>query len=156
MTEWSSDPVTEWPSDQVTEWPSNQVTKWQEASQTIDRMVWNLHTYMYFIVAVRWFLWTNVLNSGYNWFKASNGVSIFLCRSIYRQTSLQHVCIGHFSIKTVWYVQRFVTNVYEPRHVPTVARCEYFPSLVYDCSIVEVRPLAANTTPHTVIHSSYS
>ena len=53
-------------------------------------------------------------------------------------------------------MQRFVTNVYEPRHVPTVARCEYFPSLVYDCSIVEVRPLAANTTPHTVIHSSYS
>ena len=32
--------MTEWPSDQVTKWPSDQVTKWQEASQTIDRMVY--------------------------------------------------------------------------------------------------------------------
>ena len=45
MTEWQSDRVTKWPSDQVTEWPSDkwpsdQVTQWQEASQTIDRMVY--------------------------------------------------------------------------------------------------------------------
>ena len=40
QTEWPSDQVTKWPSDQVTEWLSDQVTKWQEASQTIDRMVY--------------------------------------------------------------------------------------------------------------------
>ena len=38
--EWLSDRVTEWPSYQVTEWPSDQMTEWQEASQTIDRMVY--------------------------------------------------------------------------------------------------------------------
>ena len=40
VTEWLSDQVTECPSDQVTEWPWDQVTEWQEASQTIDRMVY--------------------------------------------------------------------------------------------------------------------
>ena len=46
VTEWPSDQVTKWPSDQVTKWPSDQewpsdwVTEWQEASQTIDRMVY--------------------------------------------------------------------------------------------------------------------
>ena len=40
VTEWPIDQAIEWPSDQVTEWPSDQVTKWQEASQTIDRMVY--------------------------------------------------------------------------------------------------------------------
>ena len=40
VIEWLSDWVTEWPSDQVTKWPSDQVTGWQEASQTIDRIVY--------------------------------------------------------------------------------------------------------------------
>ena len=46
VTEWPSDWVTEWPSDQVTrvtEWPNYWVTGWQEASQTIDRMVYSPH-----------------------------------------------------------------------------------------------------------------
>ena len=41
MTEWPpSDRVTKWPSDRVTEWLNDWVTGWQEASQTIDRMVY--------------------------------------------------------------------------------------------------------------------
>ena len=40
MTEWPSDQVTKLPSDQVTKWPIDWVTGWQEASQTIDRMVY--------------------------------------------------------------------------------------------------------------------
>ena len=40
VTESLSDQVTKWPSDQMTEWPSDIVTKWQEASQTIDHMVY--------------------------------------------------------------------------------------------------------------------
>ena len=40
MTMWPSDRVTEWPSDWVTEWPSDWVIEWQEASHTIDRMVY--------------------------------------------------------------------------------------------------------------------
>ena len=47
VTKWPSDRVTEWPSDRVTEWPSDQVTEWQEASQTIDRMV-----YLYYSISV--------------------------------------------------------------------------------------------------------
>ena len=35
--------------------------------------------------------------------------------------------------------QRFMSNVFDPHHVPTVARSDYYPSLVYDCSIVEVK-----------------
>ena len=48
VTEWPSDRVTEWLSDRVTEWPSDWETGWQEASQTIDRMVYfnnNIITY---------------------------------------------------------------------------------------------------------------
>ena len=40
VTEWPSGRVTKWSSDRVTKWPSDQVTEWQEASQTIDRMVY--------------------------------------------------------------------------------------------------------------------
>ena len=40
VTKWPSDRVTKWPSDRVTEWPNDRVTGWQEASQTIDRMVY--------------------------------------------------------------------------------------------------------------------
>ena len=40
VTEWPSDRMTEWQNDRVTKRPSYQVTKWQEASQTIDRMVY--------------------------------------------------------------------------------------------------------------------
>ena len=45
MTKWPSDRVTEWPSDQEsndqeTDWVNNWVIGWQEASQTIDRMVY--------------------------------------------------------------------------------------------------------------------
>ena len=32
--------TSEWPSDQMTKWPNDWVTGWQEASQTIDRMVY--------------------------------------------------------------------------------------------------------------------
>ena len=32
-----------------------------------------------------------------------------------------------------------MSNVFNPQHVPTVSRSDFFPSLVYDCSIVEVR-----------------
>ena len=42
VTKWPCDRVTEWPRDQVTEWPSDRMTEWQEASQTIDRMVYFL------------------------------------------------------------------------------------------------------------------
>ena len=40
VTEWQSDQVPEWVNDRVTKWPSNWVTEWQEASQTIDWMVY--------------------------------------------------------------------------------------------------------------------
>ena len=40
VTKWSSDWVTKWLSDLVIEWPNFRVTGWQEASQTIDRMVY--------------------------------------------------------------------------------------------------------------------
>ena len=40
VMEWPSDRVTEWLNDRVTEWPNYWVTGWQEASQTIDRMVY--------------------------------------------------------------------------------------------------------------------
>lgn len=36
-------------------------------------------------------------------------------------------------------IRRFMSNVFDPQHVPTVTRSDYFPSLVYDCSIVECR-----------------
>ena len=42
VSKWPRDRVTKWPSDLVTKWPNNIVTKWQEASQTIDRMVYFL------------------------------------------------------------------------------------------------------------------
>ena len=40
VTKWLSDQVTERPCDHVTEWPSDRVTGWQEATQTIDSMVY--------------------------------------------------------------------------------------------------------------------
>ena len=40
LTMWPCDWVTEWMSDRVTKWPIDWVTGWQEASQTIDRMVY--------------------------------------------------------------------------------------------------------------------
>ena len=40
VTKWPSDQVTKWQSDRVTKWPIDWVTGWQEASQTIDRMVY--------------------------------------------------------------------------------------------------------------------
>ena len=65
MTEWLSDPSDPSdlsdpsdPSDRVTrvtwvtKWPSDRVTKWQEASQTIDRMV-----YYYIIIIITFTRW---------------------------------------------------------------------------------------------------
>ena len=46
VTKWPSDRVTECPSDRVTKQPSDQVTKWQEASQTIDCMVYFQFSYI--------------------------------------------------------------------------------------------------------------
>ena len=46
----NSDWVIELLSDRVTEYPSDQVTKWQEASQTIDRMVYFLFMLCRYIV----------------------------------------------------------------------------------------------------------
>ena len=40
MTKWPSDQVTEWPNDWMIKWLNDWVTGWQEASQTIDRMVY--------------------------------------------------------------------------------------------------------------------
>ena len=40
VTEWLSDRVTKWLSERLFDWLSDRVTKWQEASQTIDRMVY--------------------------------------------------------------------------------------------------------------------
>ena len=37
--------------------------------------------------------------------------------------------------------QRFVSNNYETEHIPTKTRCDYYPSLVYDCSIIEVNKI---------------
>lgn len=38
-----------------------------------------------------------------------------------------------------------MSNVFDPQHVPTVSRSDYFPSLVYDCSIVEVTDILFKT-----------
>ena len=55
-------------------------------------------------------------------------------------------------IKKCW-LQRFVSNVFESNHIPTVSRSDYFPSLVYDCSIVEVKSFKTSSgIEHDDIH----
>ena len=57
MTEWLDDQMTGWPDeqmdgspdDQMTKWPDDQMTEWEEASQTIDRMVYCLSIYLFII-----------------------------------------------------------------------------------------------------------
>ena len=34
--------------------------------------------------------------------------------------------------------QRFMSNTFDSQHAPTVTKCDFYPSLVYECSIVEV------------------
>ena len=34
--------------------------------------------------------------------------------------------------------QRFMSNTFDSQHTPTVTNCDFYPSLVYECSIVEV------------------
>ena len=34
--------------------------------------------------------------------------------------------------------QRFMSNTFDSQHTPTVTKCDFYPSLVYECSIVEV------------------
>ena len=38
-------------------------------------------------------------------------------------------------------LQRFAVNKFNDEHVPTIRKYEYFPNLVYDCSIVEVKAI---------------
>ena len=45
--------MTEWPSDPVTEWPNDWVTGWQEASQTIDRIVYFVSTHNEMMLSCR-------------------------------------------------------------------------------------------------------
>ena len=38
-------------------------------------------------------------------------------------------------------LQRFAVNKFSGEHQPTIRKYEYFPNLVYDCSIVEVKAI---------------
>ena len=50
---------------------------------------------------------------------------------------LIELCLYYSNLRLITF-QRFVSNNFSCEHVPTVRRCDYYPSLVYDCSIVEV------------------
>ena len=49
--------------DQVTKWPSDRVTKWQEASQTIDRMVYLFEIFKILIFVTNYIIRSNNKNS---------------------------------------------------------------------------------------------
>lgn len=49
------------------------------------------------------------------------------------------VILGASGVGKSAIIKRFVSNSYEIEHIPTKTRCDYYPSLVYDCSIIECR-----------------
>merc|ERR1719225_723322 len=51
------------------------------------------------------------------------------------------VILGASGVGKSSIIKRFAVNQFSGQHVPTIRKQEYFPSLVYDCSIVECRVL---------------